>query len=329
MNLREAQLWQNRVRYKRDKKTFYIGEAITIEMMFQAWLDDSLAKENSQSYTARCQYVFRKYLKPFYGSLDMSHITIEEHKKLLVMLRKKGLKPASANRVRTLMCRLFNLAIIEQHYDRAFTSNPINAIKKFKEPDAKTDYWSLEELTQFLKSEKNAHFYPLWILMINTGMRLGEAVATEVEQFDLQNHLLIIDRHFCQIDNKIVLRTKSGKNRHVAITPIMQAVLYPLIKLRKVGRLFTKEDGSFLREDYIIKTVFPRACKKAEVKNIGSHAAFRHTFGSHYMMNGGQLWDLQKILGHESSSITDKRYAHFSNEHIAKRGGVFSIGEKI
>lgn len=41
----------------------------------------------------------------------------------------------------------------------------------------------------------------------------------------------------------------------------------------------------------------------------------RHTFASHFMMNGGNILVLQKILGHADITMT-MRYAHFSPNHL-------------
>ncbi len=41
----------------------------------------------------------------------------------------------------------------------------------------------------------------------------------------------------------------------------------------------------------------------------------RHTFASHYMMAGGDILGLQRILGHSSITMT-MRYAHLSPGHL-------------
>lgn len=48
----------------------------------------------------------------------------------------------------------------------------------------------------------------------------------------------------------------------------------------------------------------------------------RHTFASHWMMQGGDLFKLQKILGHKSTELT-LRYAHLSPDAFAGDLGRF------
>jgi integrase len=46
----------------------------------------------------------------------------------------------------------------------------------------------------------------------------------------------------------------------------------------------------------------------------------RHTFASWYMMNGGDLYELAKILGHSNIKMTE-RYAKLAKQHIARTSG--------
>nr|WP_231473619.1 tyrosine-type recombinase/integrase [Shewanella sp. 38A_GOM-205m] len=49
-------------------------------------------------------------------------------------------------------------------------------------------------------------------------------------------------------------------------------------------------------------------------KGQASHV-LRHTFASHFVMNGGNILTLQRILGHSSIQMT-MRYAHLAPEHL-------------
>ena len=54
----------------------------------------------------------------------------------------------------------------------------------------------------------------------------------------------------------------------------------------------------------------------AEIEDFRFHD-LRHTFASWYMMNGGDLYELAKILSHSNIKMTE-RYAKLAKTHIAK-----------
>ena len=63
---------------------------------------------------------------------------------------------------------------------------------------------------------------------------------------------------------------------------------------------------------------FKSALKTAGIENFRFHD-LRHTFASWYMMNGGDLYALAKILGHANIKMTE-RYAKLAKQHIARTG---------
>lgn len=96
-------------------------------------------------------------------------------------------------------------------------------------------------------------------------------------------------------------KTKGKKNRTVPISK----VLYESLPA-KTGRLF----GSCY-------STFCTILRKSSIqlpKGQASHV-LRHTFASHFMMSGGNILVLQKILGHADIAMT-LRYAHFSPNHL-------------
>lgn len=64
-------------------------------------------------------------------------------------------------------------------------------------------------------------------------------------------------------------------------------------------------------------SAFRKAMQRAGIETPAGQLThlLRHTFASHFMMNGGNILVLQRILGHTDIKVT-MRHAHFSSEHL-------------
>jgi site-specific recombinase XerD len=78
--------------------------------------------------------------------------------------------------------------------------------------------------------------------------------------------------------------------------------------------IFLESDGTEVKYSHIYRR-FHKAQDKAGITNKIRFHDLRHSFASNYMMNGGNVFDLQKILGHTDIKMT-MRYAHFTPEHL-------------
>jgi site-specific recombinase XerD len=97
------------------------------------------------------------------------------------------------------------------------------------------------------------------------------------------------------------------------------------MKAQKSEFVFTEEDGQPLDVNHIYRH-FQVAQKRAGITNTIRFHDTRHTFASNFMMNGGNLYDLQKLLGHTSIKMTE-RYAHLAPNHLEKTVGIVCFGE--
>jgi len=99
------------------------------------------------------------------------------------------------------------------------------------------------------------------------------------------------------------IKTKGNRNR---VVPISQAVYDSIPKPKKAGRFF---DTCY--------SAFRSAVKRSELDLPDGQLShvLRHTFASHFMMNGGNILVLQRILGHTDIKMT-MRYSHFSPNHL-------------
>jgi site-specific recombinase XerD len=73
--------------------------------------------------------------------------------------------------------------------------------------------------------------------------------------------------------------------------------------------------------------MFSRLAKKSGVSRLHAHLC-RHTFAINYLMNGGDVFSLKTILGHESLEMVN-RYLHFNTAQIAARHREFSPMDRL
>ncbi|WP_420704914.1 phage integrase [Providencia stuartii] len=168
--------------------------------------------------------------------------------------------------------------------------NPLDGVRQFKESDQELAFLYQEDIKRLLHAcdeSRNKDLGNVVRICLATGARWSEAESLS------QSQVMPYKVTFTQ--------TKGNKNRTV---PISQK-LFELLPKRR-GKLFS---GCY--------DAFEGALKKAGIdlpKGQRTHV-LRHTFASHFMMNGGNILVLQQILGH-STIIMTMRYAHFAPDHL-------------
>ncbi|AJQ92231.1 phage integrase [Gynuella sunshinyii] len=172
--------------------------------------------------------------------------------------------------------------------------NPLKRIKKMKTSESDMAYLSTSEICRLLASceiSDNPQLIAPVKLCLATGARWGEATSLQWPQL--------------KPDRVTFTDTKNGKNRTVPIS----LELYQELKSR--GRSY----GTMFPGDF--KRSFNTALKRAEISLPSGQKThvLRHTFASHFIMNGGDLLTLQKVLGHGSLDMVLK-YAHLAPEHL-------------
>lgn len=327
---KDAFQWVTETRYKRDKGV-PVNIRISINDMWEAYKETAAVKGIAPNTLDGYEGHFNKYCEPFFRNMDMLSLPIEDHERFMKWVRETEVKDGqkitidTGNHVRAFMSAIFGVAVKKRKFGGAFQFNPYSFIEK-PEPNPKpTEYWSQEEANRFLSSTKGTKYYPIWVLMLNLGLRPGEAVSLDRSQIDIGAEVIAVDRSYCK-KSKTVKVTKSKLTRHLGLKKrlVVREVLYPI--LPETGLVFKNKFGQIISQDTLVKIVLPKACDRAGVKRI-TPRGMRTTFGANYMMSGGNLWDLQKELGHADIKTTERHYAHFSKGHIQDRAGVVEFGE--
>ena len=112
-------------------------------------------------------------------------------------------------------------------------------------------------------------------------------------------------------------KLKSGKMRYVPMPSELAAEIRRYPAVIDEDRIFPPKPGATSGRQRL-EGSFEDLLDRAKIQDFWFHD-LRHTFASWYMMNGGDLYELAKILGHSNIKMTE-RYAKLGRQHIARTG---------
>lgn len=180
-------------------------------------------------------------------------------------------------------------------------------------------YWLPNEISKFLTANHDDHYYPLYCFMLNTGVRPSEARGLMWDKVDFNRGIVEISRSF----GSFGLResTKSKKSRDIPMNDIVIKILKEL-KSRSNGLdfVFTCPIGDSISNHFGDRE-FPRAIKRAGVRSI-QFRNLRTSYACNFVMNGGDIFTLSKILGHYSVQITEQRYADLHPDFLKREAEI-------
>ncbi|AEX53143.1 integrase [Rahnella aquatilis CIP 78.65 = ATCC 33071] len=198
---------------------------------------------------------------------------------------KRGLKPATVNKYQKLLSGVFTTLIKAGQYKDV---NPMKGIDLLSKNQSEMTFLTQDQIQIFLSALTGDNLKTAR-LCLATGARWNEAAT--------------LSRSAVMKHKVTFINTKNGLNRTVPIS----SSLYDEIMAGDGNRLFP--DVHYLNVRRVLKSVIP------DLPDGQATHVMRHTFASHFMMNGGNILTLQKILGH-ASIVQTMAYAHFAPDYL-------------
>lgn len=286
----EAQRWKAYIETKNIKTPDWEPEkkdSRRLNELLKIWYDHhgKTLKAHKDTYNRLCLISERLNNPPAYK------ITPELFSEYRKQRLNDGITPNGINREHAYLRSAFNELI---RLGKWKGENPIAKIKLMKIDENELSYLTSEEIERLMKAMDESQSPDLKLVVsicLATGARWSEAV--NLKRQNVRNGMISF------------AGTKSGKNRAVPIPETLEKAIHSH-QPTKINALFSDP----------IKA-FRNAIKKTNISlptGQSSHI-LRHSFASHFIMNGGNILTLQKILGHHSLDMTI-RYAHLAPEHL-------------
>ena len=297
---REAEEWL---------RNFLITQKADFDMKFEDFWKMYCADMETRlrEHTMRTKkYIVELKILPYFGNKRVNDITAADIRQWQNELIKMGYSPTYLKTINNQLSAIFNYAV--RYYD--LKSNPCaKAGSMGKSKAEEMDFWTGEEFRRFIDSVMNKRLsYMVFMTLYWTGMRLGELLALNPKDVDLEKRTISITKSYQRLGKKdVITPPKTPKSKRVITIPEFLAAdikdyMDSLYELQENDRLFpiTK---------YYLEHEMQRGIKESGVKRIRVHD-LRHSHASMLIELGFSPLEIANRLGHEKVETTLNTYAH-------------------
>lgn len=332
---------------------------IRLDTYIEYWLNTyKLNKIEPTSYS-RLYATYEHQIKNSLGGFMIGDIKSRDIQKLIDNLanpKSSKIKPLALSGLQKIILLLspcFKTAIQEG----ILFHNPCEGVCMPKEgciatPAKKQFSLTDEEIERFrvsaLKQLKTIPEYPcrdglILLLILNLGLRVGEALALQWTDIDFDENIIkinktlqtnIINFNAKQGENKLYSRiknstkTKAGE-RIISLNSTVLSYLQELQEYDKRNNIVseyvccTKKGSLHSRRN--LQRSLERILTDAEINHKVTLHTLRHTFGSYLIRKGIRIEVVSKLMGHARITITYNKYIHSIREEEAKAMNLIAV----
>jgi integrase/recombinase XerD len=202
--------------------------------------------------------------------------------------------------------------------------SPFAHIKKVRLPQKIVQPFSPDEVLRLLAccdpgTPAGARDRAMVLILLDTGIRVGELVKVELSDLDLEAQRLRI------------LYGKGNKQRVVAFGEDCRKALFHYLesyRRYRPGRLFVSMKGKSPLQPNAVKQVLRRLGRQAAVSKVHAHR-FRHTFATWAIEQDARELDVQYLLGHSTPDMVRRYSATYNSEKAARAHHLFSPAARL
>ena len=288
-------------RERQEKQGITFGDYFINTFISQAILEKPRETKEKKSH-------FENWIKSVIGPLPFNEIGVLELEKIKTNMLTQGRAPRMIQYVFSTIRRVWNDAKTK---GIVFEDCPTKKIKLDRFDNKRARYLTHDEADRFLDElkKKNESLWLMALISLHSGLRFGEIASLRWGDIDAGRKIIGI-RH-----------SKGGFSRYGRMTEEMRQVLSGMEQGKREELLFTDSNTNRMkRPSKIFSAVIDDLGLNEGVTDARQKLTFhslRHTYASWLVDRGIGLYDVQKLLGHRSSQLTE-RYSHLSDERLTQ-----------
>ena len=273
------------------------------------------------------RFVFRIFMEFFGPDTDMATVDVSDLRRFMAEIYGRRYKPATIELLYNVLTIFFRWLEMDEVIHR----NPMLMISKPKKPKSFPHYFSQEQVQKLLSGCHHTwtgqRARAILLTFLGTGIRVSELASLKMSSVNLGSRTM-----------KVV--GKGSKDRVVPIGHFLVNELERWFKSRAKFLRGEEHESLFVTKLYTapakngIYNLVARMGERTGIVGVRcSPHTLRHTFATRFIQNGGDIYTLQKILGHKNPNTTGV-YVHLAlsdlrdsfDQHDPLPGFVESLG---
>lgn len=267
-----------------------------------------------------------KWIYPALGAMKLPEITSAQITALLLEMQSRGKANATVVKVYTILNSLFKMAYLSDMIER----NPMDKVQRPRPRKDETkplaaEAYTVQEVRDILKAlEGEPLKWQAFVhLLIDTGMRRGEACALQWEDIDFEERTALVRHNLCYTPAKGIY-LDVPKNGHSRIVDLGEDTLRLLKQLYQPGSsyVFTQQGSTEPMHPTSSTHYFRKFAEKHKIQGFHPHK-LRHTFASVAITAGADVASVSEALGHSDKAVTLRMYTHADQESRRRASQLF------
>jgi integrase len=300
-------------------------EGGTIGGLLDAWLSDGKPNWTRSTYALNKTMV-EKHLKPVIGNAKLATFDADSVRELYRRLRteplsvRKGKEAKLRSPAVIFRCAVISHTAFEGQRRRHGGVNPFSLVDRPAYRYGTVRTLTKAQVQRFIAACRDDRFEALWLLMVTAGLRIGEALALEWRDLDLNQRVLFVERGSTEVDGVIeVGAPKTARSqRTVPLTrPTVEALRRRQAAWEAEGHrspaTFTTADGGKLYRRNLRRRCFAPLLERAGLPQVSFHS-LRHACATYLAEARVALPTILQILGQTRPGTALAHYLHSSRD---------------